>query len=89
MVDIRTMREGNAQFVRSLRDGINEGSSRFVSFSDVFWKFVKTEVGITHIQKEKKSYIKKQVSFEERQAKIDILLSRANFDDDKLNPSDD
>ena len=63
MVDINTM-----------RTTINEGNSRFVPFQEVFWKFVKTEVGITHIQKEKHSYLKKQVSCEERQKKIDMLL---------------
>ena len=78
MVDIQTMRAT-----------INEGRSRFVPFEEVFWKFVKTEVGITHIYEEKQSYLKKQASFEERQKKIDMLLSRADFDDDKLNPSDE
>ena len=78
MVDIQTMRQT-----------INEGQSRFVPFQEVFWKFIKTEVGITHIYQEKQSYLKKQVSFEERQKKIDMLLQRADFDDDKLNPSDE
>jgi hypothetical protein len=55
MVDIATMQRT-----------INEGNNRFVDFNDVFWKFVKTEVGITHIYQEKQSYLKKQVSFEER-----------------------
>ena len=78
MVDIATM-----------RTTINEGKSRFVPFNEVFWKFVRTEVGITHIYEEKQSYLKKQVSFEERQKKIEMLLQRADFDDDKLNPSDE
>ena len=55
MVDIATM-----------RSTINEGNNRVVSFQEVFWKFIKTEVGITHIYQEKQSYLKKQVSFEER-----------------------
>ena len=55
MVDIATM-----------RTTINEGKNRFVPFNEVFWKFVRTEVGITHIYEEKQSYLKKQVSFEER-----------------------
>ena len=72
-----------------MRSTINEGSSRFVDFGEVFWRFIKTEVGITHIYKEKQSYLKKRVSFEERQKKIELLLSRADFEDDKLNPSDE
>ena len=55
MVDISTMRAT-----------INEGHNRFVPFQEVFWKFVRTEVGITHIYEEKQSYLKKQVSFAER-----------------------
>ena len=73
----------------TLRSTINEGHNRFVPFDEVFWKFIKTEVGITHIYEEKQSYLKKQVGFEERKNKIDMLLSRADFDDDKLNPSDE
>jgi hypothetical protein len=56
--------------------------------SDIFWNFIKNQVGITYIYAEKQSYLKKQVSFEERQAKVNVLLSRADFEDDKLNPSD-
>ena len=78
MVDIATM-----------RSTINQGASRFVSFEEVFWKFIRTEVGITHIYEEKQSYLKKQVSFAERQKKIETLLARADFEDDKLNPSDE
>lgn len=29
------------------------------------------------------------MSFEERRKKIEMLLARADFDDDKLNPSDE
>lgn len=75
--------------ISALRQTINEESSRFAAFHDVFWKFIKTEVGITHIYQEKQSYLKKKVSFEERRKKIDLLLQRADFDDDKLNPSDE
>ena len=72
-----------------MRKTINEDYNRSVSFSDVFWKFIKKEVGITHIYEEKHSYLKKQVSFEERKKKIEILLQRADFEDDKLNPSEE
>ena len=75
--------------IATMRSTINEGHSRFVPFEEVFWKFVRTEVGITHIYEEKQSYLKKQVSFQERQQKIEMLLARADFDDDKLNPSDE
>ena len=75
--------------IASMRQTINAGNSRFVSFDEVFWKFIRTEVGITHIYEEKQSYLKKQVSFEERRKKIEMLLARADFDDDKLNPSDE
>ena len=61
---------------------------RYRSMSDIFWNFIKNQVGITYIYAEKQSYLKKQVSFEERQAKVNVLLSRADFEDDKLNPSD-
>lgn len=52
--------------ISAMRATINEGQSRFVPFQEVFWKFVRTEVGITHIYEEKQSYLKKQVSFAER-----------------------
>ena len=55
MVDIATMRKT-----------MNEDNNRFVQFTDVFWKFIKKDIGITHIYEEKQSYLKKQVSFEER-----------------------
>lgn len=45
--------------IATMRSTINAGNSRFVPFEEVFWKFVRTEVGITHIYEEKQSYLKK------------------------------
>ena len=74
--------------INTLRQTINAELGRYGSFAETFWRFIKTEVGITHIYEEKHSYLKKQVSFEERQKRVEDLVARADFDDDKLNPSD-
>ena len=74
--------------INTLRQTINAELGSYGCFSETFWRFIKTEVGITHIYEEKHSYLKKQVSFEERQKRVEDLVQRADFDDDKLNPSD-
>ena len=74
--------------VQTLRQTINSQLGRYGAFGDNFWRFIKEEVGITHINKEKQSYLKKQITYEERIAKINAMLERAEFDDDKLSPSD-
>ena len=74
--------------VQALKRTLNDNLSRYGSFQETFWRFIKTEVGITHIYQEKQSYLKKKVSFEERKERVNTILQRADFDDDKLNPSD-
>jgi len=58
------------------------------SFSEIFWKFIKEDISIFHIYPEQKSYLKKKPTFEERQAKIDKMLEKVEYDDDKLSPED-
>jgi hypothetical protein len=74
--------------IQTLKQTINSNLGSYANFSDVFWRFIKEEVGITHIYEEKQSYLKKQVSFAERKQRVDLLLTRADFEDDKLSPSD-
>lgn len=56
-------------------------------FSNSFWRFVKEDIGIYNVLPEPK---KKQgvATFEERQAKIDQLLEKVEFNDEKLTPSE-
>jgi hypothetical protein len=49
-----------------------------------FWQFIKEEIGIIYIYPEQKSYLKKELTFEERQDKIDVMLEKVHYDDDKL-----
>jgi hypothetical protein len=49
-------------------------------FSNSFWRFIKEEIGIHNIYPDPK----KKMTFEERQAKIDVMLEKVDFDDDKL-----
>lgn len=53
-------------------------------FSNSFWRFVREEIGIHIIYPEGK----KKQSFEERQAKVDVLLEKVDFNDDKLTPGE-
>mmetsp|Transcript_2966 Transcript_2966/g.2801 ORF Transcript_2966/g.2801 Transcript_2966/m.2801 type:complete len:108 (+) Transcript_2966:58-381(+) len=57
-------------------------------FADAFWKFIKEEVGISYIYPEQKSYLKKKLTYEERQEKIDRMIDKVDYDDDKLSSSD-
>eukprot|EP00349_Pseudokeronopsis_sp_Brazil_P003516 CAMPEP_0202972008 /NCGR_PEP_ID=MMETSP1396-20130829/32529_1 /ASSEMBLY_ACC=CAM_ASM_000872 /TAXON_ID= /ORGANISM="Pseudokeronopsis sp., Strain Brazil" /LENGTH=158 /DNA_ID=CAMNT_0049701977 /DNA_START=60 /DNA_END=536 /DNA_ORIENTATION=+ len=57
-------------------------------FADAFWKFIKEEVGVSYIYPEQKSYLKKKLSFEERQARIDKMIDKVEFEDDKLSQSE-
>lgn len=58
------------------------------SFSQAFWRFIKEDIGIHYIYPEQKSYVKKKLTFEERQAKIDLMLEKVDYEDEKLSPSD-
>lgn len=58
------------------------------NFSEAFQRFIKEEIGIKYIYPESKSYLKKKVSFEERQAKIELMLDKVKIDDDKLSPNE-
>ena len=53
-------------------------------FSNSFWRFVKEEIGIMNVYPESK----KKISFEERQAKVDAMLEKVEFEDDKLTPGE-
>lgn len=59
------------------------------TFSGQFWRFIQEEVGIIYIYPEQKSYLKKEPTFDERQAKIDIMLEKVHYDDDKLDQIQD
>ena len=49
---------------------------------------MREDVGVSHIYPNKASRVKKELSFDQKWAKIDALLIRADFEDDKLSPSD-
>jgi predicted nucleic acid-binding protein len=53
-------------------------------FSNSFWRFIKEEIGIHNVYPE----TKKKISFEERQAKVDAMLEKVEFEDDKLTPAE-
>jgi hypothetical protein len=53
-------------------------------FANSFWRFVKEDIGIHLIYPEGK----KKQSFKERQAKVEILLEKVDFNDDKLTPGE-
>ncbi len=55
-----------------------------MSIEEFFFKFIREDVGIIHIYPEQKSYLKKKPTFEERQAKIEQMLEKVEFEDDKL-----
>ena len=59
-----------------------------VTFSDTFWTFIKEKAGITHMIEEKQSYLKKVETYEDKMKRLDMLISRADYEDDKLSPSD-
>ena len=43
-------------------------------FSKAFWRFIKEDIGIHYIYQDQHSYVKKKLTFEERQAKIELML---------------
>ena len=53
-------------------------------FSNSFWRFIKEEIGIHNVY----PATKKKISFEERQAKVDAMLEKVEFEDDKLTPGE-
>jgi len=53
--------------VHSLRETLNQSKKNsYKVFSDTFWRFVREEVGVSHIYPTKASYLKKQRTFAER-----------------------
>lgn len=56
---------------------------RFGSFSDNFFQFVRENIGITNIHEASSKH-----SFEDQLAKVELMIERAEFDDDKLNASE-
>jgi hypothetical protein len=75
--------------VNTLKETLNSSKQNsYKAFSDTFWRFVQEDVGVSHIYPTKASRVKKALSFNEKWAKVDALLSRADFEDDKLSPSD-
>ena len=62
------------------------------SFAECFWKFIKENVGITRIypvsapNKQQKN--KKVPTLEERKERIDLMLQKTEYDDDKLSTGD-
>ena len=53
-------------------------------FSNSFWRFIREDIGIHIIYPEGK----KKQSFEERQKKVEQLLEKVDFNDDKLTPGE-
>ena len=65
--------------IQFLKETINSQGGRFGSFSDNFYRFIREEIGITHLQE-----LPAKPSFEERLEKVELMIERAEFDDDKL-----
>jgi len=65
--------------IQNLKQSINDQGGRFGTFSDNFYQFIREKIGITYLQEGSQ-----KMSFEDRLAKIDLMLSRAEFEDDKL-----
>ena len=67
-------------------------SNSSVMFSESFWRFIKEEVGISRIypvsSPNTKQKNKKVLSLAERQDRIDQMLRKVEFDDDKLDQGD-
>ena len=53
-------------------------------FNRSFWRFIKEDIGIHNVYPEGK----KKITFKERQAKVDGLLEKVDFNDDKLTPGE-
>jgi len=53
-------------------------------FSRSFWRFIKEDIGIHNVYPEGK----RKISLKERQAKVDQLLEKVDFNDDKLTPGE-
>ena len=57
-------------------------------FSKAFWRFIKEDIGIHHIYPDQHSYVKKKPTFQERQDKINLMLEKVEFNDEKLTPQE-
>lgn len=55
-------------------------------FSNAFWRFIKEDIGVHHIYPDQHSYVKKKLTFEERHAKIEKMLEKVEYNDEKLTP---
>lgn len=66
-----------------MKETINNQAGRFGSFSENFYQFIRENIGITHLQE-----MSQAKSFEERLAKVDLMLQRAEFEDDKLSANE-
>lgn len=53
-------------------------------FSKSFWRFVKEDIGVAQLYPD----TKKKTSFIEKQAKIDKMLEKVEFNDEKLTPGE-
>jgi Leucine-rich repeat (LRR) protein len=72
--------------VNQLKQTLNGQGGRFGCFSENFYTFITEKIGITHIQKLDSS--KPGPSFADRMAKVEKMIERAEFEDDKLSPSE-
>lgn len=66
--------------VQSLKETINNQNGRFGCFTDNFYQFIREQIGIGHLYDLRNS----TKTFEERLAKVELMLQRAEYDDDKL-----
>lgn len=67
--------------IKELKQTINSQGGRFGTFSDNFFTFIREAVGITHLYNIDS---KLGPSFEDRLKKVELMLERAEFDDEKL-----
>ena len=74
----------NSTDVELLKETINSQNGRFGCFSDNFYQFMKEKLGILHLYDLSSS----KKTFEERMDKVELMLQRAEFDDDKLDANE-
>jgi hypothetical protein len=76
--------------IKTLKETINSRINRYTTFTDNFNLFIREQVGIAHVYEISDPSQKGSAgpSFEDRLAKVQLMLERAEFDDDKLNPNE-
>ena len=76
--------------IKTLKETINIKLNRYTTFSDNFHLFLREQIGIAHIydigDPNAKGY--SGPSFEDRLERINLMIERAEFEDDKLSSNE-